>query len=684
MSLHYYDHKTTSTLIQDYEAVSADRWTNATTDRPLAQSVLPEPTHPVYNGNISMVARTLQPTTGWWAADTDNDGQKEQGTPEVLAWNVHYDQLNRFRTGTTWKGLTPTNDWEATTAGGFYSEYTYDANGNIRTAKRNDGGGSNYDLFDYQYHEQSGVLQHNRLYDLVDAADVNLTDDIPIGGNLIPDNGSVSAEAVNEDYNYRYDPLGNLVHDEREEIETIEWTVAGKVERVLRTDGSDRKPLTFGYGPSGHRVMKQAGELYGDPTAYREHYVHDAQGNIMAIYKHSLIQSAPPVYSLQLNSRPIYGSDRLGTDELPVELANHAPYDPSTAPDGSGARRYELKDHLGNVMAVVTDRLTPAYIDGDNTVDAYKADVVAMQDYEPFGSLLPGRNYSSSNYNFGFQGQLKDDEIYGAPGTSYAFEYRMHDARVGRFLSIDPLAGQYPHNSPYAFSENRVIDAFELEGLEKVQFMEDAQAKWDYLVLKVSNAWDILVDVVTIEPPPYTPPKDAQGNIVVDHTSDAVEHYYRGNGRNVELGPKTQEEIKTSEDMGYFRDRIVSGKTPSPASGNGPINMTTESGRSYHVGRSRMSYNTTCTTGDCTTTFRIEDDGFWDIFWGEDQTGPNGEIGGTPYRYNAFEWSETYPNPGYAVGADGAPAASPSKVEPGKGPPNESRYSSSSLPLQSP
>jgi RHS repeat-associated protein len=69
-------------------------------------------------------------------------------------------------------------------------------------------------------------------------------------------------------------------------------------------------------------------------------------------------------------------------------------------------------------------------------------------------------------YRFGFQGQEKDDEVYGAAGTSYAFEYRMHDPRIGRFLSIDPLAAKYPYNSPYAFAENRVIDGNELEGLE--------------------------------------------------------------------------------------------------------------------------------------------------------------------------------------------------------------------------
>ena len=47
------------------------------------------------------------------------------------------------------------------------------------------------------------------------------------------------------------------------------------------------------------------------------------------------------------------------------------------------------------------------------------------------------------------------------------YTFRMHDPRAGRFLSLDPLQKKYPWNSPYAFSENRVIDAVELEGLEK-------------------------------------------------------------------------------------------------------------------------------------------------------------------------------------------------------------------------
>lgn len=74
-------------------------------------------------------------------------------------------------------------------------------------------------------------------------------------------------------------------------------------------------------------------------------------------------------------------------------------------------------------------------------------------------------SYCTSPYRYAFQGQERDDEVKGE-GNSLNFEYRMHDPRLGRFLSIDPLSDDYPWNSTYAFSENRVIDGVDLEGLE--------------------------------------------------------------------------------------------------------------------------------------------------------------------------------------------------------------------------
>jgi hypothetical protein len=48
------------------------------------------------------------------------------------------------------------------------------------------------------------------------------------------------------------------------------------------------------------------------------------------------------------------------------------------------------------------------------------------------------------------------------------FKFRPEDPQIGRFWQVDLLATDYPHNSTYAFSENKVIRHVELDGLEAV------------------------------------------------------------------------------------------------------------------------------------------------------------------------------------------------------------------------
>ncbi|MBK9381737.1 MAG: hypothetical protein IPN39_10445 [Chitinophagaceae bacterium] len=69
------------------------------------------------------------------------------------------------------------------------------------------------------------------------------------------------------------------------------------------------------------------------------------------------------------------------------------------------------------------------------------------------------------NKNEKFQGQPLDDDL----GLNwYGFKWRNHDPQIGRFIEIDPLAEDYVYNSTYAFSENKVTNHIELEGLEAV------------------------------------------------------------------------------------------------------------------------------------------------------------------------------------------------------------------------
>lgn len=85
-------------------------------------------------------------------------------------------------------------------------------------------------------------------------------------------------------------------------------------------------------------------------------------------------------------------------------------------------------------------------------------------------------NFGSQENKIKFQGQeFANKEFSDGSGLEmYEFKYRMEDPQIGRFWQQDPLAHDYIYNSPYAFSENRVIDGRELEGLEYVSIHHDA------------------------------------------------------------------------------------------------------------------------------------------------------------------------------------------------------------------
>jgi RHS repeat-associated protein len=73
------------------------------------------------------------------------------------------------------------------------------------------------------------------------------------------------------------------------------------------------------------------------------------------------------------------------------------------------------------------------------------------------------RTFVAQDYTYGFNGQEQDGDLMDG---AVVFKYRIHDPRIGRFLSVDPLAPEYPWNSAYAFAENQVISSIDLEGAE--------------------------------------------------------------------------------------------------------------------------------------------------------------------------------------------------------------------------
>lgn len=390
----------------------------------------------LYNGNImAMSTALLKPLeTG------DADGKHDKTT--VLGKIYTYDQLNRIsasdsyeKTMTdvasfTWGGGASgaTNKWATT--------YKYDGNGNILKMKRAGSSGTAYDMDNLTYHYNST----NNQLQYVDDAIVD---------------GAYGAEIDIDDQasdNYIYDAIGNLTSDVKGDIGSIAWTVYGKIKTIIKPTAN--KKIEFEYDAMGNRTTKKVGPNTGSGIITWTYYVRDASGNIMATY--TRLQDGDST-SIKLTEQHIYGSNRLGYVQTNINVL--ATFSEDTYFYRTlGEKRYEFTNHLGNVLSVISDRRLSIQNGGTGITLYYEADVIAYQDYDPFGMILEGRNkaLSGENYRFGFNGYENTDEILGE-NNAIDFGGRVCDSRLGRFFSIDPYASQYPNLSPYIFAANSPI-----------------------------------------------------------------------------------------------------------------------------------------------------------------------------------------------------------------------------------
>ena len=119
--------------------------------------------------------------------------------------------------------------------------------------------------------------------------------------------------------------------------------------------------------------------------------------------------------------------------------------------DLQAQRGQDLTNHLGNVLATITDRKTY------NPNDGYYEPVITMKaDYYAFGMLMPNRFEGVDESRHLFNGMEHDMEVSGE-GNSYTTQFRQYDPRLGRWKSLDPLMAQFPWQSPYVAFDNNPI-----------------------------------------------------------------------------------------------------------------------------------------------------------------------------------------------------------------------------------
>lgn len=213
-----------------------------------------------------------------------------------------------------------------------------------------------------------------------------------------------------------YDANGNMISQPAKRISAINYNFLDLPVSVTAS-GKTGGTITFQYRADGTKLSKsyKAGTSPISTTEYLDGFQ----------YKNNVLQFVP-------------------TAEGYYDFTN-------------GRYVYQYKDQTGNVrVSYYRDSNNLAVIDKETN-------------YYPLGlehSYNP-TSPANENYNYTYQSQEKQ-EI----GDWLSFKWRNYDPTIGRFFNVDPLSEKYAYQSHYNFSENRLVDSVELEGLESEQVQE--------------------------------------------------------------------------------------------------------------------------------------------------------------------------------------------------------------------
>ena len=404
----------------------------------------------LFNGNISHTACSI--------AGVDNG--------LVRGYTYGYDQLSRLRQVNAHDigSIAPGAAWSNASAAEAHKElFEYDANGNIIRLYRNgvNTGGRSLAMDSLGYNYYYYTLNNTRsIYapGLPLPADAWVVtnqlaavhDSVPAGSYPVADYpGEEDIDNQTAD-NYSYDEIGNLVKDVAAGITDIGWTVYGKIRSISKAGGTG---IVYDYDAAGNRVQKQ---VTAGNRKIITFYIRDAQGNTIAVYSWqgrinetpALLTAGEGLRGQVWEEQHLYGSSRLGMWKPGIVVPSVL--DPVNDAVQVGSKFFELTNHLGNVMAVISDKKNaiPSPVNPAVT-DHYEAELVSAQDYTAFGMEMVGRQFNipSSGYRYGFNGKENDNEIKGQ-GNQQDYGMRVYDGRVGRFLSVDPLQNDYPWFTP--------------------------------------------------------------------------------------------------------------------------------------------------------------------------------------------------------------------------------------------
>ncbi|MES2389558.1 MAG: RHS repeat-associated core domain-containing protein [Bacteroidota bacterium] len=372
-------------------------------------------TKPLYNGNIRRMT------------DLRFGGSGSGG--RVMSQLFSYDKLNRI----TASKVKSAYAGYKTGAGviydesltGFNTRYIYDANGNLQKLFRKDAFGDTLDDLYY-----SCFPKTNRLGRLQDHAD--------------PSAHAEDPEGINR---YVYNASGQLLQDSNAN-RLYSWNMEGRAYAVRNLAG-DTLRVSFNHDASGNRVVDRIqGSQGGDSLIIFN--IRDMQGHVLSTYSYNKAAAA----RLEQTQIPLYGTDRIGIWHPAGRVSDESGVFPpvGSLPDISlsyrliGERDYELKDHLGNVRAVVGDERVSVTIPADSVNPGSEAFniiepvIKSSYDYYPFGMRMDAPRQVATLLNPGNCGL--SGPVF-AEGISCEIEYGVIGSPPSTYFIL-PESGSVP------------------------------------------------------------------------------------------------------------------------------------------------------------------------------------------------------------------------------------------------
>jgi RHS repeat-associated protein len=210
---------------------------------------------------------------------------------------------------------------------------------------------------------------------------------------------------------FTYDYNGNLINDDIKRIYEIKYDYRNLITEfkrdILNHEVLETYLYQYRYDEAGNRISKTTFKLIENnfTLILKEYYIRDLSGKEVAVYEKL------PNSDMTLKFYNVWG------------LSNEG----QIFPDGK--IYYYLKDHLGSIRAVYDNYLN----------------LVSAQDLDPWGYELTGRAYIDT-LKYKFTGKERDRE-----STYDYFGARYYDARIGRWLQMEPLYNKYLSFSPYQY-----------------------------------------------------------------------------------------------------------------------------------------------------------------------------------------------------------------------------------------